>query len=387
MDTNNFQGEGEAPQNPDLLTRRIIFDKLTSDLSPTATTFVGEVMNLVCELKDVTQGMVNKASWLLLKKEAQDFTSYIRSKYKQSKISGAADFRRHYGESYLDKEFKWVPDIDPSEELIPTNSVLDPPVDVEPKPKKKNFPSVKTKLVATLKARLAFDQLKKRGRNARIAKAVQYAKKPVVMAAARQELVKKSGEGSGKVYDEMLKDPRLHKKLNKVIRAEPERIIRNPIESLSYYLDKDMSRKDWNDFRAFTGNGDFISYDDLKKQMDDILPSGDEISDFEAKVPMKNLLEKSVSRYFKDEMNLEMLRTKKKEKEDKEDGTGSDLNLKVSFKWGLDGTNPGGQYHQEGDEDRNNIVATQMVILQLEDEDTGEVYWRNPLANSCSACR
>ena len=331
--------------------------------------------------------MVNKASYLQLKKEAQAFTYFIRGKYKLSKINGAKDFRANFGESFLDKEFNWVPDIDPSEPLIATNSVLDPPEVVDPKSKKKKVPTVKTKLVATLKARIAFDKLGKRGRNARIAKAVQYAKKPVVMAAARQELVRKSGEGSGKVYDEMLKDPRLHKKLNKVIRAEPERIIRNPIESLSYYLDKDMSRKDWNDFRAFTGNGDFISYDDLKKQMDDILPSGDEISDFEAKVPMKNLLEKSVSRYFKDEMNLEMLRTKKKEKEDKEDGTGSDLNLKVSFKWGLDGTNPGGQYHQEGDEDRNNIVATQMVILQLEDEDTGEVYWRNPLANSCSACR
>ena len=56
MDTKNFQGEGEAPQNPDLLTRRIIFDKLISKLSPTASTFVGEVMELACELKDVTQG-------------------------------------------------------------------------------------------------------------------------------------------------------------------------------------------------------------------------------------------------------------------------------------------------------------------------------------------
>ena len=57
MDPKKFQGEGEAPQNPDLLTRRIIFDNLTSKLSPTASTFVGEVMELVCQLHDVTQGM------------------------------------------------------------------------------------------------------------------------------------------------------------------------------------------------------------------------------------------------------------------------------------------------------------------------------------------
>ena len=339
---------------------------------------------------------MNRASWLQLKKEAQDFTYYIRAKYKQSNISGAADFRANYGESYLDKEFKWIPDIEPSEPLIQTQSVLDPPevvdldklyIDPNKSKQQKNLPSVKTKLVPKQKARYPFELLKKRGRNARIAKAVQYCTKPVVMAASRQELVKKSGEGSGRVYDEMLKDPRLHKKLNKVIRAEPERIRRNPIESLSYYLDKDMSRQDWDDFRAFTGNGEFPSYDDLKEQMEDILPDKIKISDFEAKVPVKNLLEKSVTRYFQDEMNLEMLRSKKKEKKEKDDGTGSDLNLKVSFKWGLDGTSPGGQYHQEGDDDRNNIVATQMVILQLEDEDTGEVYWRNPLANSHSACR
>ena len=56
MDTNNFQGDGEAPQPPDPLTRRVIFDKLVSKTSPTASTFVGEVMDIVCELNDVTQG-------------------------------------------------------------------------------------------------------------------------------------------------------------------------------------------------------------------------------------------------------------------------------------------------------------------------------------------
>ena len=56
MDSNNFQGDGAAPQPPDLLTRRVIFDKLVSKTSPTASTFVGEVMELVCELNDVTQG-------------------------------------------------------------------------------------------------------------------------------------------------------------------------------------------------------------------------------------------------------------------------------------------------------------------------------------------
>ena len=56
MDSKNFQGDGEAPQPPDLLTRRVIFDKLVSKTSPTASTFVGEVMDMVCEMRDVTQG-------------------------------------------------------------------------------------------------------------------------------------------------------------------------------------------------------------------------------------------------------------------------------------------------------------------------------------------
>ena len=60
MDSNpkekTFQGEGAAPHNPDLLTRRVIFDKLVSKTSPTASTFVGEVMDMVCEMRDVTQG-------------------------------------------------------------------------------------------------------------------------------------------------------------------------------------------------------------------------------------------------------------------------------------------------------------------------------------------
>lgn len=56
MDSKNFQGDGAAPQPPDLLTRRVIFDKLVSKTSPTASTFVGEVMDMVCEMRDVTQG-------------------------------------------------------------------------------------------------------------------------------------------------------------------------------------------------------------------------------------------------------------------------------------------------------------------------------------------
>ena len=47
---------GQPPNPPDLLTRRVIFDKLVSKTSPTASTFVGEVMDMVCEMKDVTQG-------------------------------------------------------------------------------------------------------------------------------------------------------------------------------------------------------------------------------------------------------------------------------------------------------------------------------------------
>ena len=321
--------------------------------------------------------------------QAENFTNYIRRRYKQSNINGNANsFRAKYGESWLDVDFDWIPDINPTEEFLPTDSVLElPPEVVNPLSKQKNYPKVSVKLLNQLKVRKAWTRMGKRGKNKRIAKAQKLCTKPVIRAAARQELVEENGTIAGEVYDELFADRDMGKKIRKLMKVEPELTTRNPVESLAYYLDKDMSRQDWRDFGAFT-QGNYPSYEKLKEEMDDILPPNIKIGDFEAKVPMKDLLEKSVTRYFKDKGNYEMLQRKKKEKQEAAtDEAGKVLNLKVSFKWGLDGTSPGNQYHQEGEEDKNNIVATQMVILQLEDADTGEIYWRNPLANSCSSCR
>ena len=71
--------------------------------------------------------------------------------------------------------------------------------------------------------------------------------------------------------------------------------------------------------------------------------------------------------------------------QNKKEKVNGDLQLKLSFKWGLDGTGGGGKYHQEGNEDKNNIMTTKMVILQIENESTGEIFHRNPLANFCSS--
>ena len=401
----NFHNEAEALHKNAAITRRMVYDNLigTEDTKPkveglkvSSKEFVTEVMGEVASLNGVARSELNTESLQKLHKEAENFTKYIRARYKDSKISGSAKtFRKKYGESWLAVDFDWIPDLNPTEELIPVDSVLEEKVHDPDVKQKRLFTKVPTNHKAKskkLKFRKAWDKLTKRGKNKRINRAVQLCTKPVIRAAARQELVEKSGTYAGEVYDALLDDPKLGRKLRNTMRSEPERTQANPVESLAYYLDKDMSRKDWRDHVAFcgrfTGCGKMPSYEDLKKEMEDILPDDIEINDFEAKVPLKNLLEKSVSRYFQDKENLEMLHRKKEEKQMKAtDGCGSKVNLKVSYKWGLDGTSPGNQYHQEGEEDKHNIMATQMVILQLEDADTGEIYWRNPLANSCSSCR
>merc|ERR1712008_51047 len=85
-----------------------------------------EVMREVCKLNGARLSELNPASMVELKNIAQNFAAYIRKRYKQSKISGAKDFRLHYGESWLDVAFDWVPVIEFSKTLMPANSIFEP---------------------------------------------------------------------------------------------------------------------------------------------------------------------------------------------------------------------------------------------------------------------
>ena len=222
-----------------------------------------------------------------------------------------------------------------------------------------------------------------------MAKAVKAVTKPVIMHAARQELVDGSGRIAGEVFDAMREDRNLARKLKKMMIAEPQTIRKKPIECLAHFLDKNMSKQDWIDHKAFydkPGRGDKIDcYDVILDQKKKCYPNNIEVGDFEAKIPLKDLLEKTVERFFEDAENYMML-LKTKENFYKK-YRGQKFNLKLSYKWGLDGTDGGNEYHQEGTEDKNNLQATQLVILQLEVVGTGQILWRNPMANSASSCR
>ena len=62
--------------------------------------------------------------------------------------------------------------------------------------------------------------------------------KAEILAAARQELVQKSGEGAGEIYDEMLRDPGLGEKLKKLIM--PKETIEEEFERFEQFRAKKL---------------------------------------------------------------------------------------------------------------------------------------------------
>ena len=98
----SFHSDAEAPQNPNPILRRVIFDNLQArNISPSNKDYVSEVFNEVLSLKNVAVRQINTASIKNLESLAKDFASFVRRKWKEKKISRSAkSFRNHYGESF-----------------------------------------------------------------------------------------------------------------------------------------------------------------------------------------------------------------------------------------------------------------------------------------------
>ena len=108
----NFQGNVVVQRQQTPVMRRTIFDNIVErkKVNIGDKEYVSEVMREVCKLNGARLSELNPASMVELKNKAQNFAAYIRKRFKQSNISGAANFRLRYGESWLDVAFDWVPD-------------------------------------------------------------------------------------------------------------------------------------------------------------------------------------------------------------------------------------------------------------------------------------
>ena len=107
--------------------------------------------------------------------------------------------------------------------------------------------------------------------------------------------------------------------------------------------------------------------------------------ELEAIVPLKSLLVKTIDRLLLIEGALAMFENLAKD-------FGGIVTLNMCFSWGLDGTGSQAVYHQtneDGDVARRetNLLATQLVILQISCVPNSQVIWQNKRSNSAISCR
>ena len=197
---------------------------------------------------------------------------------------------------------------------------------------------------------------------------------------------RKGGKVAGTLYDQIFSNPSIAREI--MLRMVGDTLSRmSSAEALGFFLKNQQSRIRYNNMRwkSMKQRADiWPPYKNLLGEKKKTYPEGVIISDYEAIIPLRPLLTRTVERL----LEVPGIRERIREIRDRLNGQATFV---FRFKWGIDGTHGGSVYREgQGSGEDNmveNVLYSQMAFLELRCVETGELVTRNKFMNSSSTMR
>ena len=205
---------------------------------------------------------------------------------------------------------------------------------------------------------------------------------PEAIIAATKTIFFQKGcrKASAFVLEQMYQDKNFAKTVVKELSAKhPVKV--DDDEALALFTSLHQTRNKYQKMRttAKRHNADiFPPWKKMRAAKKRCLLEDSEYTSSEAVNPTSSLINKSIDRFLSDEENRETIMNFKGDKDS--------ITLRADIKWGLDGSGDQSQYNQQECTGKT-LLATQMCIVQYVCEETQQVVYEEPMANTAMAHR
>ena len=197
---------------------------------------------------------------------------------------------------------------------------------------------------------------------------------------------RKGGKVAGTLYDQLFSNPSIAREISRRMVGDTLSRMSNA-SALGFFLKNQQSKIRYNQMRWKSleeGADIWPPYKNLLAEKKKTYPVEVIIRDYEAIVPLKSLLTRTVERLLEVPGVRERIRAIR-------DRLNGQATFIFRFKWGIDGTHGGSVYREgQGSGEDNmveNVLYSQMAFLELRCVESNELVTRNKFMNSSSTMR